>query len=64
MKSEANTKSVEDLIADEKAYADSIREGFVAEAVAPADVSGVVHEAKSSSTADEFDAIVSRIKRK
>lgn len=64
MKSEANTKSVEDLIADEKAYADSIREGFVAEAAAPADVSGVVHEAKSSSTADEFDAIVSRIKRK
>lgn len=64
MKSDTNTKTVDELIADEKAYADSIREGFVAEAAAPADVSGVVHEAKSSSTADEFDAVVSRIKRK
>lgn len=66
MKSESNIKSVDELIADEKAYADSIREGFVAEAAvaAPADVSGVVHEAAASSTADEFDAIVSRIKRK
>lgn len=64
MKSETNTKTVDELIADEKAYADSIREGFVSEAQASADVSGVVHEAKSSSTADEFDAVVSRIKRK
>lgn len=64
MKSETNTKTVDELIADEKAYADSIREGFVAEAAAPADVSGVVHEASASSTTDEFDAVVSRIKRK
>lgn len=64
MKSDTNTKTVDELIADEKAYADSIREGFVAEAAAPADVSGVVHEANASSTADEFDAVVSRIKRK
>jgi hypothetical protein len=64
MKSEINTKSVDELIADEKAYAASIREGFVSEAAASADVSGVVHEAKASSTTDEFDAVVSRIKRK
>lgn len=64
MRSETNTKTVDELIEEEKAYASSIREGFVSEASAAADVSGVVHEAKSSSTADEFDAVVSRIKRK
>jgi hypothetical protein len=64
MKSETNTKTVDELIADEKAYAASIREGFVSEAASAADVSGVVHEANASSTADEFDAVVSRIKRK
>jgi hypothetical protein len=64
MKSKENTKTVEQLIESEKAYANSIREGFVSEAASVADVSGVVHEAIASSTTDEFDAVVSRIKRK
>ena len=63
MKSETNTKSVDELIVDEKAYADSIAQ-TVSEAAAVADTKGVVHEAKASSTTDEFDAVVSRIKRK
>ena len=63
MKSETNTKSVDELIVEEKAYADSIAQ-TVSEAASAADTKGVVHEAKASSTTDEFDAVVSRIKRK
>lgn len=61
LKSESNEKSVDDLIADEKAYADSIRETIKVEVPAEEGV-GVVHEAaKSHSPKDELDAIVSRI---
>jgi len=63
LKSEANTKSVDELIADEKAYASSIRESIVVEAT-PVVETGVIQEALSSTPADEFDAIVSRITRK
>jgi hypothetical protein len=50
------TKSVDDLIAEERAYVTAI-----SESVAPAaDNSGVVHEAKTSTLLDDFDAIVSR----
>jgi hypothetical protein len=61
LKSDQNAKSVDELIADEKAYADSLQESVAAATV---DTKGVVHEAKTSSTIDEFDAVVSRIKRK
>jgi hypothetical protein len=61
MKSESNEKTVEELIAEEKAYADSIRETIKVEAPAQESV-GIVHEAgKSQTPADELDAIVSRI---
>lgn len=61
MKSDQNTKTVDELIADEKAYADSLKESVAASEI---DTKGVVHEASTSTTADEFDAVVSRIKRK
>lgn len=67
MKSETNTKTVDELIESEKAYADSIRASMVVtEAAAPAAVeaTGVIQEAHASSTADEFDAIVARISKK
>lgn len=63
LKSEANTKSVDELIADEKAYASSIRESIAVDA-APVVETGVIQEAIASTPADEFDAIVSRITRK
>lgn len=63
LKSESNTKNLDELIADEKAYADSLRQSVVAEAVSVE--TGVVHEAyAASSTSDEFDSIVSRITKK
>lgn len=65
LKSAENSKTIDELIEEEKAYADSLRESV---AVAPtAEVVGIVHEAvaKTTSTAaDEFDAIVSRIAKK
>ena len=61
LKSENNAKSVDELIADEKSYADSLKESVVASEI---DTKGVIHEATTSTTADEFDAVVSRIKRK
>lgn len=64
MKSEANTRSIDELIADEKAYADSLRES-IKPAAETFSETGAVHEAgKASSTTDEFDAIVSRIAKK
>lgn len=60
LKSESNQKSVDELIADEKAYVVAVAES----AAAPADTYGVIQEATTTKTADEFDAIVSRIKRK
>ena len=63
MKSESNTKSIDELLADEKAYADSLRQSVVAEAASVE--TGVVHEAiAASTTTDEFDSIVSRIIKK
>ena len=60
LKSESNEKSVDELIADEKAYVVAVAES----AAAPADTYGVIQEATTTKTTDEFDAIVSRIKRK
>lgn len=65
LKSAENSKTIDELIEEEKAYADSLRESVAA---APtAEVVGIVHEAVAktvSTTADEFDAIVSRIAKK
>lgn len=59
LKSEANIKSVDELITDEKAYVAEITESVT---VAPeADTTGVIHEATKSSLADEFAAVVNRI---
>jgi hypothetical protein len=58
LKSETNTKSVDELITEEKAYADALRADVAVEAEA---VVGTVHEAKTTSFADEFSAITSRI---
>lgn len=59
LKSEANEKSVDELIADEKAYVAEISESV---AIAPeVDTTGVIHEATKSSLADEFAAVVNRI---
>lgn len=65
LKSADNSKTVDELIEDEKAYANSLREAV--SAAPTAEVVGVVHEAvakTTSTTADEFDAIVSRIAKK
>lgn len=56
LKSESNTKSVDELIAEEKAYADALRADVPA-----AEVVGSVQEAKTTSFSDEFSAITSRI---
>ena len=58
MKSETNTKSVDELIAEEKAYADALRADVAVEAET---VVGTVQEAKTVSLADEFASITSRI---
>jgi hypothetical protein len=58
MKSETNTKSVDELIAEEKAYADAIRADVAVEADT---VVGTVQEASTTSLADEFASITSRI---
>jgi hypothetical protein len=60
LKSQSNTKSVDELIADEKAYVVAVSESTTA----PADTYGVIQEATTTKTADEFDAVVSRITRK
>jgi hypothetical protein len=59
LKSETNTKTVDELIEEEKAYAESIREAIV---VPAPEFVGVVHEAaKASTPASELETIVSRI---
>lgn len=59
LKSETNTKTLDELIEEEKAYAESIRESIV---VKSDEFVGVVHEAdKALSISDEFSAITSRI---
>ncbi len=57
MKQDAE-KSVDDLIADEKAYFSAVSESVTAPAV---DTYGVIHEASTTSPVDELEAIVSRI---
>jgi hypothetical protein len=51
-------KSVDDLIAEEKAYVSAVSESVTAPA---GDTHGVIHEATTTSSADQLDAIVSRI---
>ncbi len=60
LKSESNTKSVDELIADEKAYVVAVSES----AAAPVDTFGVIQEAITTTKTDEFDAIVARISKK
>lgn len=57
MKSETNTKTVDELIADEKSYVSAVTESS---ATPSTDNVGVVHEAKTSNLLDEFEAIVTR----
>jgi len=59
MKSETNTKSVDELIADEKSYVTAVSESAVTATIA--DTTGVITEATKTNSADEFDAIVSRL---
>jgi hypothetical protein len=59
MKSETNTKNVDELIADEKNYVSAVSES-AAKAVAN-ETTGVISEASTTTLADEFDAITSRI---
>jgi hypothetical protein len=61
MKSESNMKTIDDLIAEEKAYVAEISESVIAPV---ADTTGVIHEATKSSLADEFAAVVNRISGK
>lgn len=58
MKSETNVKSIDELITEEKAYADALRADV---AVVADEIIGTVQEAKTTSLADEFNAITSRI---
>ena len=58
LKSETNTKSVDELITEEKAYADALLADVV---VAAEEVVGTVQEAKTTSLSDEFASITSRI---
>jgi hypothetical protein len=62
MKSEANTKSVDELIAEEKNYVSLVSESAVNATVA--DTTGVIHEATTTNLVDEWAAITSRISNK
>lgn len=58
MKSETNTKTVDELIADEKSYVTAVSES----AASAANTFGVIEEASTkTNSATEFDAIVSRL---
>lgn len=59
MKSETNTKTVDELIADEKSYVSAVSES--AKKVAATETTGVISEAITTNAADEFNAIVGRI---
>jgi hypothetical protein len=59
MKSETNTKTVDELIADEKNYVSAVSES--ATKAAAVETTGVISEANTTTAADEFNAIVSRI---
>jgi hypothetical protein len=60
MKSETNTKTVDELIADEKNYVSSVSESAVKK-VAAVETTGVISESTTTTTADEFEAVLSRI---
>lgn len=60
LKAEANTKTVEELIEAEKAYAAQLIESATVEAPAQ-DTFGVIEESIKSTPTDEFNAIVGRI---
>ena len=62
LKADANVKSLDELIGDEKAYAASLREAISPVTEQP----GVVHEsvAKTTNLLDEFSAIAARISGK
>lgn len=53
-------KTVDELIADEKAYVVAVSES----AVAPAETYGHIQEATTTNKADEFDSIIARISKK
>lgn len=59
MKSETNTKTVDELIADEKSYVSAVSES-ASKAVA-AETTGVISEASTTTAIDDFNAIVGRI---
>ena len=59
MKSETNTKTVDELIADEKSYVSAVSES-ASKAVA-AETTGVISEATNTTATDDFNAIVGRI---
>lgn len=59
MKSETNTKTVDELLADEKAYVSAVSES--ANKAVAADAIGVISEANHSNLADEFNSVVTRI---
>jgi vacuolar-type H+-ATPase subunit H len=65
MKSESNTKTVDELIAEEVAYATAIRGEVVSEAAAHAAavVGNIKESAEPTTLLDEFEAIVSRNKK-
>lgn len=65
MKSESNTKTVDELIAEEVAYAAALRTEVVTEAAAPAAavVGNIKESAEPTTLLDEFEAIVSRNKK-
>jgi hypothetical protein len=60
MKSETNVKTVDELIADEKNYVSAVSESATKK-VAAVETTGVINEATTTTTADEFDAVLSRI---
>lgn len=60
MKSETNTKTVDELIADEKNYVSAVSESAVNK-VAAVETTGVISESTNTTTADEFEAVLSRI---
>lgn len=60
LKAESNDKTVDELIADEKNYVTAVSESANTSGV----TYGSIQEAKTTTNADEFDAIISRIAKK
>jgi len=61
LKSESNTKTVDELLAEEVAYAAAIRTEVTEAVAVEAPVAGTIKEAaKSTTLLDEFEAIVTR----